>query len=303
MSVIETRILPTSIQRLVRSRRFCERLTKSAARNFYYGLKLLPEPKRSAMFALYAYMRLVDDIADDEDHRSHHQRVEDLETWRLQTHAAMAGKIPADDDHELWPAFSDVVRRYALPASIFDEVIAGQHQDLEPVCFQTFQELHQYCYRVAGVVGLSSIYVWGFKGGAATEELAVARGVAFQLTNILRDLREDAARGRIYLPREDLTSMNVTREDLTAGRAGKNFNELMHFQIARAEAFYEISMGLEDRIERDSRSTLVAMTDIYRGLLKKVAAEPERVLRERVSLSLLHKLRIGWRAARASRAR
>ena len=125
--------------------------------------------------------------------------------------------------------------------------------------------------------------------------------MAFQLTNILRDLREDAARGRIYLPREDLESMNVTGEDLLAGRAGKNFNEVMHFQIARTEAFYEISAGLEDRISRDSRSTLIAMTAIYRGLLKKVAEEPERVLRERVSLSLLHKLRIGWRAARASR--
>jgi phytoene synthase len=305
MSIIETTIFPTAAQRLISSRRFCERLTKSAARNFYYGLKLLPEPKRSAMFALYAYMRLVDDIADDEDHRTHDQRVEDLETWRQQTHEAMAGKLPPAvvDEHELWPAFAEIVRRHALPAFIFDEVIAGQRQDLEPICFHTFKELHKYCYRVAGVVGLASIYVWGFEGGAATEELAVARGVAFQLTNILRDLREDAARGRIYLPREDLSSMNVTREDLLAGRAGKNFNELMHFQIARAEAFYEISMGLEDRISRDSRSTLVAMTDIYRGLLRKVAAEPERVLRERVSLSLLHKLRIGWRAARASRVR
>src|SRR5438552_3948530 len=208
---------------------------------------------------------------------------------------------PIDDDHELWPAFGHVVRRYALPSFIFDEVIAGQRQDLESIHFLTFQELHQYCYRVAGVVGLASIHVWGFEGGAATEELAIARGVAFQLTNILRDLREDAGRGRIYLPREDLSSMNVTGEDLRAGRAGKNFNELMHFQIARAEAFYEISADLEDRISRDSQSTLVAMTAIYRGLLKKVAEEPERVLRERVSLSLLHKLRIGWRAARTAR--
>jgi phytoene synthase len=255
------------------------------------------------MFALYAYMRLVDDIADDEDHRTHDQRVDALEIWRRQTHAAMGGELSLDDDHELWPAFAHMVRRYRLPAFIFDEVIAGQRQDLEPIHFQTFQELHKYCYRVAGVVGLSSIYVWGFEGGKSTEELAIARGVAFQLTNILRDLREDAARGRVYLPREDLESLNVTREDLLAGRAGKNFSELMHFQIARAEAFYEISMGLEDRISRVSRSTLVALSDIFRGLLKKVAAEPERVLRERVSLSLLHKLRIGWRAARASRVR
>jgi phytoene synthase len=283
-----------------RSRAYCEQLTRASARNFYYGLKLLPEPKRSAMFAIYAYMRLVDDIADDDDGRSLDRRVSDLEAWRLQTHSVLQG-LAADDGQQLWPAFADVVERYRLPHRIFDDVIEGQKQDLDFRPFKDFQELFAYCYRVAGVVGLASIYIWGFEGGPDTEFLAVQRGVAFQLTNILRDLREDARKGRIYLPLDELAAMHVCTDDLERGTGGTHFLELMRFQIERAEAFYEKSAGLERRISPDSRPTLIAMTEIYRGLLKKVAYQPERVLRERVSLSLISKLRIGWRASRASR--
>ena len=292
---------PGSRPTLSRSRAYCEQLTRAKARNFYYGLKLLPEPKRSAMFALYAYMRLVDDIADEEDGRSLARRIADLDSWRIQTHDVLEGKI-SPDAQEVWPAFADMVRRHNLPHKLFDDVIAGQKQDLDFRPFDTFEELFPYCYRVAGVVGLASIYIWGFEGGQETEFLAVQRGVAFQLTNILRDLREDAFRGRIYLPREELAAMHVRDDDLRRGTGGQHFLELMQFQIDRAEAFYEKSAGLEDCIAPDSRPTLIAMTEIYRGLLKKVAYEPERVLRERVSLSLFSKLRIGWRASRAVRA-
>ncbi|MDB5330924.1 MAG: farnesyl-diphosphate farnesyltransferase [Phycisphaerales bacterium] len=288
----------TDATTLARSRAYCEQLTRAKARNFYYGLKLLPEPKRSAMFALYAYMRLVDDIADEEDGRSIRQRLGDLEAWRLQTHAVLDGQLP-ETAHALWPAFADMVWRHKLPARLFDEVIAGQRQDLEPAPFETFDPLHEYCYRVAGVVGLASIYVWGFEGGAETEQLAIDRGVAFQLTNILRDLREDAARGRTYLPLDELAAASLGVEDFRAGQGGKQFLEMMRFQIERAEAYYEKSRDLPNRISRDCRATLVAMTDIYHGLLVKITEEPQRVLRERVSLSLFSKLRIGWRASRA----
>jgi phytoene synthase len=292
------------------SRNYCEQLTRLQAKNFYYGLKLLPEPKRSAMFALYAYMRLVDDIADNEDGRSVRKRIDELETWRAHTHRILDGGDPqpfgsngagsvTDVGRQLWPAFSEMVRDYRMPRKIFDDVIAGQRQDLEPEPFETFEQLHTYCYRVAGVVGLASIYIWGFEGGAETESLAIDRGVAFQLTNILRDLREDAARGRIYLPNEDLAAMNVTEDDLKATRGGKAFRELMEFQIQRAEDYYTRSQPLEERIQRDSRPTLVAMTQIYHRLLKKVAVKPERVLRERVSLSLISKVMIAWRATRS----
>jgi phytoene synthase len=286
---------------LAHSRDYCEYLTRTKARNFYYGLKLLPDEKRAAMFAIYAYMRLVDDIADEEDGRTLEQRVADLEAWRLQTHAVLEGRDNGSNQ-QLWPAFADVFRRYNLPHKIFDEVIQGQKQDLDFKPFDDFEQLFAYCYRVAGVVGLASIYVWGFEGGDDTEFLAVQRGAAFQLTNILRDLREDAFKGRVYLPRQELKMMNVAEEDLRQGKGGRHFLDLMRFQIARAEAFYEKSAGLESRISADSRPTLIAMTEIYRGLLKKVAYQPERVLRERVSLSLFSKLRIGWRASRAVRS-
>jgi phytoene synthase len=280
---------------------YCARLTKQAARNFYYGLKLLPEPKRSAMFALYAYMRLADDIADAEDGRTVEQRLRDLEDWRLQTRAALDGEPTSD--HPVWPAFAELARRYQLGADLFDDVIAGQEQDLKPVAFETFEQLHEYCYRVAGVVGLASIRIWGYEGGAETESLAIARGVAFQLTNILRDLREDAAGGRIYLPREDLVAVKISERELLSGKPSPAFLELMRLQIKRARSYYDRSAPLEDRIQRDSRPTLIAMTEIYRGLLEKIAAEPLRVMRERVSLSLLSKLRIGWRATRSVRRR
>jgi phytoene synthase len=293
---------------LASSRNYCEQLTRSAARNFYYGLRLLPEPKRSAMFALYAFMRRIDDIADNDDGSPPSHRSQQLDAWRQTTHDILKGSAPialsgerpdAANGDLLWPAFADMVHRYQLPHYLFDDAVAGQKQDLADVSFDTFGELHDYCYRVAGVVGLASIYIWGFDGGRETERQAVERGVAFQLTNILRDLREDAGKGRTYLPAEELHAMNVTVDDLRQGRGGNHFQDLMHFQIARAEAFYDKSAALESRISRDSRPTLCAMTEIYRGLLRKVARHPERVLRERVSLSLFSKLRIGWRASRS----
>jgi len=286
--------------RLANSRSFCEQLTRRAARNFYYGLKLLPEPKRSAMFALYAYMRLVDDIADGDDGQSHQERALELERWRQETRAVLSGELPdPDNSHDLWPAVEEMVHTYRLPTHLFDDVIAGQQQDLQFTGFAQFEPLRDYCYRVAGVVGLASIYIWGFEGGAETEALAIDRGIAFQLTNILRDLREDAANDRIYLPTDELAQFGVTADDLRSARGGKRFLDLMRFQIDRAESFYMRSATLEQRVSADSRPTLATMTEIYRRLLRKVAQEPERVLHERVSLSLLSKLRIGWRASRA----
>jgi phytoene synthase len=291
---------PFSAISLTESRAFCEQLTRRNARNFYYGLKLLPEPKRSDMFALYAYMRMIDDIADDEDDgRSVEQRIEDLDAWGVVTRAVLAGdwRLAAGAGHEVWPAFADMARRNHLPSELFDDVIAGQLQDLRPTAFDTFEQLHEYCYRVAGTVGLASIHVWGFDGGEATRQLAIDRGVAFQLTNILRDLREDAGRGRIYLPREDLDAAGVSEDDLHKGRGGDAFLRLMRQQIERAESYYTRSAPLESHVAQDSRPTLIAMTQIYHGILRKLAVEPGRVLRERVSLSIFAKLAIGWRAS------
>jgi len=293
--------VPAESAALASSKVYCQQLTRKSARNFYYGLKLLPQPKRGAMFALYAYMRLLDDIADGEAGQSTGQRLADLDRWAEHTRAALDGHIETTG-HPIWPAFADMAARYHVPGHIFEAVIAGQRQDLHEINLANFDELKQYCYRVAGVVGLASIYVWGFAGGAATESLAIDRGIAFQLTNILRDLREDAGRGRCYIPRDELDGLGLTLQDLGTGKQGKSvqgFEEFLKNQIRRAEHYYQRSADLEQFISRDARPTLVAMTQIYHGLLQKIAARPLRVLSERVSLSTLHKLRIAWRATRA----
>ena len=277
---------------------YCTSLTKQQARNFYYGLKLLPQPKRRAMFALYAYMRLVDDIADGEEGHSLAQRGEALEAWNESTQAALSGRPPRDG-HLLWPAFIDMVQQHSVPHHVFHDVIAGQRQDLESPILRNFDELREYCYRVAGVVGIASIYIWGFEGGNKTESLAIDRGIAFQLTNVLRDLREDAARGRTYLPRNEMEAAGVSEQQLRSERPSEEFHRLMRDQIARAQEYYRNSAQLESLISSDSRPTLTAMTQIYHGLLQKIAADPGRVLRERVSLSPMAKFRIAWRATRA----
>jgi 15-cis-phytoene synthase len=292
---------------LAQSQDYCRTLTKREARNFYYGLKLLPEPKRTAMYALYGYMRLVDDIADDDGHmRTVAQRRADLDAWETQTHQAMAaaaGQGEPPTGHSIWPAFVEMVRQYQVPAKVFADMIAGQRQDLEPVTMPDFAALHEYCYRVASVVGVASLYVFGFDGGDETLKLGVDRGIAFQLTNILRDLREDAAppRRRCYLPADELAAFHVAPAALAEGRGEPGFLELMQFQVQRAREFYKRSAALESRIHVDARPTLSAMTAIYHGILEKIADRPEAVLRGRVRLSKWAKLMICWRAMQGRR--
>jgi 15-cis-phytoene synthase len=289
---------------LAQSQDYCRTLTRQQARNFYYGLKLLPEPKRTAMYALYGYMRLVDDIADnDAQRRTVVQRRADLDAWEAQTHQAEAaarggGELPTGNP--VWPAFVEMQRQYQVPAKVFADMIAGQRQDLEPVSMPDFAALHDYCYRVASVVGVASLYVFQFEGGDETLQLGVDRGIAFQLTNILRDLREDAGppRGRCYLPADDMGRFGVTARALAEGRAEPGFCDLMQFQVRRAREYYERSAALESRVHADARPTLAAMTAIYRGILEKIAARPEAVLQGRVRLSQWTKLSIGWRALR-----
>lgn len=303
---------------LAHSRDYCRELTKREARNFYYGLKLLPEPKRSAMYALYGYMRLVDDIADDDgDGRTMAQRRTELDQWEAATRQAIAaahgaaelplalegaGPISQRGSH-IWPAFADMVRQYGVPEKVFADMIAGQRQDLEPVSMADFAALHDYCYRVASVVGVASLYVFGFDGGEETLKLGVDRGIAFQLTNILRDLREDAGppRGRCYLPEDELARFGVSAESLARGEAGSGFADLMAFQVKRAQEFYDRSAPLESRVQPDARPTLSAMTEIYHGILQRIAVNPEAVLHGRVRLSSWAKLRIGWKAMRSAR--
>ena len=268
----------------------CHRIMKAEARNFYFGMRLLPEAKRRGMYALYSFMRVCDDLTDGSN-SDRQDRRKILQSWREQMHASIDGSLMG---HPIWPAFGDTVRRFGIPAKIFDDAIDGQLQDLDGTEYENFQQLYDYCYQVASTVGLAAIHIWGFSDSRAL--LSAERlGVAMQLTNIIRDIHEDLGRGRCYLPAEDLRRFDLKIDDFSAAETKISVEEFLHFQIDRARDFYEQSEMLPQWIHRDSRPTLRIMIEIYRGILDRLAGNPCRVMRERVKLSTSEKL---WIVAR-----
>jgi phytoene synthase len=216
-----------------------------------------------------------------------------LETWRASTHAAIAGNTAG---HPIWPAFCDMVGRFGIPAKVFDDAIDGQIQDLKQDRYGTFAELYDYCYRVASTVGIAAVHIWGFTDRGALK-LAEELGIAMQLTNILRDLREDAARGRRYLPDEDCQRFGVDGWMANGSAAPAGVLPLLQFEAERAAGYYQRSAPLEGMIGATARPTLRIMTGIYRGILDRIIASPQMVLSRRVSLSGMRKL---WLVARHS---
>ena len=190
----------------------------------------------------------------------------------------------------MFPALVEAVKRFCIPVDLLDSAIDGQLMDLRHVRYQSFAELRRYCYCVASTVGIAAVYIWGFRNSDAIV-LADERGVAFQMTNILRDVREDLARGRVYLPQEDLERFAVDMNSVTAGGDLERFVDMMRFQVARTREFYQSSAALETLVEPDARPTLRIMTRIYGGILEQIAHDPAAVLRERVGLSSIAKLR------------
>lgn len=271
---------------LEQSYALCQRLARRAASNFYFSFFLLPQKKRRAMWALYAYLRHVDDLADDISFDVP-ARKQALEVLREDLHVAMAGHT----QNTILPALADTAVEYQIPLDYLTAVIDGVEMDLDGATFATFAELEAYCYRVASVVGLACIHIWGFRGPQA---IAPARdcGLAFQLTNILRDLKEDAVRGRVYLPREDLAQFGYSENDLYNGVINDRFENLMRFEIARAQRFYDSARALEPRLDRGGRRVFHAMRATYRALLQKISRDPARVFRQRVRLSRWEKMQI-----------
>jgi 15-cis-phytoene synthase len=271
------------------SRNYCRRVAREQARNFYHGMKLVPEPKKSAMYALYAWMRQADDLADEPGELTAKQRA--LEEFRRETHLAIAPtsqerpQLPAGI---IWPAFRQMAMTHAVPAAYFDAMIDGQLLDQSKTRYRTFEELYDYCYNVASVVGLSCVQIWGSDGDAQTRKLAEWRGIAFQLTNILRDVLEDAQRGRVYLPAEDFDLFELNPSMFTLGKP-EQIAPGLEKVAQRAHEYYEKSAALDARVHRDGRPCLWAMTQIYRGLLDKIRRDPPIVLRQRVRLSPLRK--------------
>jgi phytoene synthase len=272
---------------VARSFAFCERLARRAAANFYHAFRLLPADQRRAMCALYAFMRVADDAADDPGPTE--AKREALEAWRGQLGDALAGVYR----HPLHPALHATLVRYDIPRSYLDAVLDGVCMDLDTDRYETFADLYPYCYRVASAVGLACVRVWGVRGAEA-ERLAEAAGIAFQLTNILRDVAEDGALGRVYLPGEDLRRFGYGEPDLLAGRRDDRFRQLMRFEADRAYSYYDAAGPLVGLLAPAGRAVFLVMLRTYRGLLDEIVRRDFDVFSGRVRLSRLHKL---WLAA------
>ena len=272
---------------LEQSYAYCERVSRARARNFYYSFLLLPRPKRRAMCAIYAFMRECDDRSDGPG-----AALEKVAEWRANLDAALAGDAP---DHPVWPAFVDTARRFDIPKRYFHEMIEGVSSDFETRTIGTFDDLYRYCYLVASIVGLTIIRIFGFEDPKALQ-LAEKCGVAFQLTNILRDVREDSENGRVYLPADELARFGVKPEDLRQSRLSPALRDVFILEATRARSLYSVSRPLLDMVHRDSRPALWALMEIYSRLLTRIEAEGYPVLERRVSLPAREKIGIVLRA-------
>ena len=272
----------------------CRAIARSAAKNFYYSFLALPRPKRDAICAVYAFMRHADDISDLGELGVEDRR-QKLAAWLDQARRAFAGD--ATDDAILL-ALADSRRRFAIPADLFEKLVQGTAMDLQSagqVAYPTFQDLYAYCYHVASVVGLVCIHIFGYRDPRA-ESLAERCGVAFQLTNILRDLKEDATAGRVYLPLEDFSRFNLSPDLLRAtpmnGSQAPALRPLLEFEVNRAREFYRSGRELIPLVDEDSRPALWVLIEIYSRLLGRIAERNYDVFSARIRLSSTEKLAV-----------
>ena len=284
----------------------CRGITRANAKNFYYAFLVLPKRKRESFCAVYAFMRRCDDIADDAALSIEERRYK-LDVWLDALHRVQQGE-PSDDPILL--ALTDTQRRFTIPAGLLDELAMGTAMDIEPVAegledsaptaslvpglmvqYQTFEELKVYCYRVASVVGLVCIHIFGYRDPAA-ESLAEECGLAFQLTNIIRDVKEDAAMGRVYLPQEDLAKFGLSAADLLDAPEPARVRPLLALEADRAREYYRSGEQLNSYISEDSQPALWVLVNIYRKLLEKIAEREYDVFSGKISLTVTEKLRI-----------
>lgn len=273
--------------------RECERITRQEAANFFYGIRLLPRPKREAVSAVYAFARRVDDIGDGWSESA--KQLSMLAAERSMV-ATLANDDAIDPSDPVSVALADAHRRYGLPLDALELLIDGVELDVRGTRYETFEELVVYCRDVAGSIGRLCLAIFSERGGDERREvdiLADELGVAMQLTNILRDVREDHGRGRCYLPSEDLRRFGCEQmPEVPVERAAA----LIRFEARRAERWFDRGLRLIDSLDARSASCVLAMTGIYRAILRRVASHPEEVLRRRISLPAWEK---AWLAARS----
>jgi squalene synthase HpnC len=279
----------------------CHRIAREAHSNFYPAFFLLPKPKRDGIVALYAFMRLIDDVSDEGADLAQKQR--GLAKWRAALDQAITGEEQVFDGtaamispketlagaDEVLPALVDTSQRYKMPSRYLHDLISGAEMDLTIQVYPSFERLKEYCYRVAGTVGLTCTHIFGFRDAKALE-LAEKLGLAFQLTNIIRDVHEDYGLGRVYVPDEDLMRYGVAKEDFGRGEATLGIRELLRFEADRAWKLYEEGSRLVELIDEDSRGTLWLLVHTYSGLLARIESVDFAVFGERVRLPKAEKL-------------
>jgi phytoene synthase len=274
----------------------CRGITRAQAKNFYYGFLVLPKRKRQALCAVYAFMRRCDDIADDPSLSLRERRAK-LDAWMDAFHASQGGH-PTDDPVLL--ALVDAQRRFHIPLGLLDQLAFGTAMDVDesqeqaphrPIQYASFQDLERYCYNVASVVGLVCIRIFGYTDPAA-EPLAERCGLAFQLTNIVRDVKEDAALGRVYLPQQDLEQFGLSEAELASNPNPARIRPLLELQAQRAFENYRAADELIPMIAEDSQPALWVLVTIYRSLLEKIVRLNYDVFTRRIALSTWEKLKI-----------
>ena len=267
---------------------YCQRKAAQSGSSFYYSFLFLPEERRRAIVALYAFCREVDDVVDECSDASV-ARIK-LAWWRKE----VAGIYHGQPQHPVARALSEVVGKFQLQEQHLQEIINGMEMDLDYNAYPDFGSLKLYCYRVASVVGILSAEIFGYRD-PRTPQYATDLGMAFQLTNIIRDVGEDARRGRIYLPLDEMQQYGVSTADISQARETDNFKRLMEFQIERALGFYERAFAQLPDIDRKRQRAGIIMAAIYRAVLDEIRADGCRVLTQRTSLTPLRKLWIAWK--------
>jgi phytoene synthase len=275
----------------------CRHIARSAAKNFYYGFLALPARKRNALSAVYAFMRHADDISDDPS-TPPEQRREKLAQWMNALRRVVDGE--RTDDPVLM-ALADTQKTFNIPLEVLEKLVQGTAMDLpQHACgadrnsglhYETFEQLYDYCYHVASVVGLVCIRIFGYRDPRA-EELAEQTGVAFQLTNIIRDVKEDSQLGRVYLPSEDLHRFGVEASALSNGNAANSLRPVLEFEAERAREYYRAAEELLPLIDDDSQAALWTLVEIYRRLLERIASRNYDVFSERIRLSTAEKVSV-----------
>lgn len=290
MSTPAPAVSPPTQQELAAAYEECRQVTRREARNFYFAFLTLPAKQRRAIYVAYTFCRYCDDSVDAEG--SHAEKLERINHLRRMLDQTYAGKAT----EPLFIGLADVAATYSIPQQYFQEVLNGVESDLVKTRYANFEELQGYCYQVASAVGLICIHIFGYRGGEEARRGAIDLGLAMQLTNICRDVREDWEFGRVYLPQDEMARFGVSESDIAGGVVTDGFARLMQYQIERARERFASGRQLLPYLSRRSRGCPAALGLIYGGVLDKIEAAGYDVFRERIGLSKSAKLALMARA-------